>query len=169
MKILTVSGSSRIQSSNARLLDALPDLFPEHSIKRFQSLDQLPLFNADEDQHPWPASVLDWRSSVALSNALIICTPEYLHNLPAVLKNALEWLKSSGELFHKPVLAMSFTPHAPRGDKAMQSLLWSLQALEARVEAQVPLYQKELSFDDNGHIVEAEQREMLLEALKLML
>ena len=156
MKVMTISGSSGHHSSNALLLDALPALFPQQSIYRYKALDHLPLFRASIDHHPWPAEVIQWRKAVAESDAIVISTPEYIHNLPALLKNALEWISTSGELAQKRVLAMTFLPTAPRGEKAMQSLLWSLKALDARVVAQLPLFRDEILFDDNGRLLDSD-------------
>ena len=163
MNILTVSGSSGQHSSNAMLLDAIPALYPQYAIHRYTTLDQLPLFRASEDHHPWPEEVIRWRMAAEDADGIVICTPEYIHNLPAMLKSALEWLSSSGELTRKRVLAITFSPSAPRGQKAMESLLWSLQALNAKVVAQLPLYRDKMEFDDDGRLVENEGL-MLLKA-----
>ncbi len=162
--ILSISGSTRAQSSNAQLLEAIPPLFPDYRFNRYTDLAKLPLFQAELDKHPWPKEVLQWRTAVANTDALIIATPAYLFNLPAVLKNGLEWLSTSGELQQKPILAITLTPHPPRGEKAMQSLLWSLQALEARVVGQLPLYLSEMEEGALG----AEIKEMLREAIQLL-
>ena len=168
MKILTLSGSARNDSSNVRLLEALPVLFPEYHFRRYEQLAALPLFTANLQNETKPESVKNWQNALNEAEAVIICTPEYIHNLPALLKNALEWVTASGELAHKKVLAISFTPHPPRGEKAMQSLIWSLQALEANVVAQLPLYQNELHFADKGNLLENEAVEMLREAILLL-
>lgn len=168
MKILTISGSSRSDSSNSKLLDAFPQLFPDLSFERYKDLDKLPLFRAEDDQHPWPATVLDWRHQLMQSNALIICTPEYIHNMPALIKNALEWVTSSGELAKKRVWPLTFTPHQPRGEKAMQSLLWSLQALDAQIIGQLELYQNEITFDKNKVNMEADMLDMLKMGMELL-
>ena len=128
----------------------------------------MPLFQADADKHPWQGAVLAWRKAIANSEAVIISTPEYIHNIPALLKNALEWVTSSGELAQKRVLAITFTPHEPRGEKTMQSLLWSLQALTANVVVSLPLYQNEIVFDTNGNFIDNEAIEMLKEGLNLL-
>ncbi len=167
MKILSISGSSRKESSNSKLLDALPFLLEGYSFKRYTSIDQLPLFAAELDKHPWPLAVIKWRKAVADTDAIIIATPEYIYNLPALIKNALEWLTSSGELMKKPVLPITFTPNEPRGEKAMQSLLWSLQALDARILGQLPLYQQEIKFDTEGKLIKNEAALMLIEAIQL--
>ena len=98
----------------------------------------------------------------------LLTAPEYLHNLPALVKNALEWLTTSGELQQKPVLPITFTPHPPRGERAMQSLLWSLQALKARVVAQLPLYQNEMAEEQGVYRLGNELEEIMAESLKLL-
>jgi len=50
----------------------------------------------------------------------------------------------------------------------MQSLLWSLQALNSQVVAQLPLYQNEIEFDEKNQFVMNEQIEMLKEAIFLL-
>jgi len=168
MKILTISGSTRTDSANTRLLSALPTLFPQHTFQYYVQINQLPLFQAELDKYPWHTEVVDWRKAIADADAVIISIPEYIHNMPALIKNALEWVTSSGELAQKRTLAMTFTPHEPRGEKAMQSLLWSLQALDANVVVSLPLYQQEVEFDINGQLIENEAREMLIEAINIL-
>lgn len=166
--ILTICGSARAQSSNSQLLDVLPLLFPETTFNRYVDFPKLPLFQAELDHHPWPIEVIQWRAAVTNADALIIATPAYLFNLPAMLKNGLEWLTTSGELLQKPVLAITLTPHPPRGEKAMQSLLWSLQALEARVVGQLPLYLSEMKIENEQMELGEEIKELLEEAIQLL-
>jgi NAD(P)H-dependent FMN reductase len=165
--LLAFAGSSRPDSSNARLLDELARLFPDRDIRRTELPAQLPLFRAEADRHPWPPRVLDWRREVAAAGGLIIATPAYLDNLPALVKNALEWLTSSGELTGKPVLAITLTPHPPRGERALQALLWSLSALEANVLAQLPLYQSDFEKSSGGLTLPDELQDLLREAIGL--
>ena len=112
--------------------------------------------------------MLEWRKQVNESDAVIISIPEYIYNLPAIIKNALEWIATSGEFVGKPVLPITFTPHEPRGEKAMQSLCWSLQALDAQIVVQLPLFQNEISFEKDHSLVQNESVEMLKEAVKLL-
>lgn len=168
MKILTVSGSSRTESSNTKLLDSLTGLFSEKTFEKGEVVNDLPLFKPENDKHPWDENVLTWRQLLQESDAVIFCIPEYIHNLPALIKNALEWVASSGELVGKPVLALTFTPHEPRGEKAMQSLLWSLQALDARVVGQLALFQKEIIFEEGKIVAEADILDILKEAIELL-
>ena len=168
MLIHTISGSARTQSSNRRLLASLHTIRPQHQFVHLDVIQDLPLFRANLDAHPWPPAVLEWRAAIAKADAIIICTPEYLHNMPALLKNGLEWLSSSGELVGKAVLPITFTPHAPRGEKTMQSLTWTLQALDAKIVTQLPLYQQETTFEPSGEIAAGMSLEMLQMAIDLL-
>lgn len=168
MRIITLSGSSRPAATNTMLLQSIESLFPEHQVIHHHAIHELPLFRPENDSFPWPDLVIQWRKAVDQADSLIISTPEYIHNIPAVLKNALEWLTSSGEMADKRVLPITFTPHPPRGEKAMQSLIWSLSALNARIVTQLPLYQSEIEFDQNGDILNEEIREVLMEAVALL-
>lgn len=168
MLLCTISGSARPDSSNRRLLNALPTLLPQHEVIGGR-IHALPLFLDGQDHAPWPVEVLAWRAALQRCDAVVVSTPAYLHNMPASLKNALEWIASSGELVDKPVLPITLTPHPPRGDRAMQSLCWSLQALNARVVTQLSLYNRDLSYDIKGVLEPSEGQELLSAALHILL
>ncbi|MEM7574484.1 MAG: NADPH-dependent FMN reductase [Bacteroidota bacterium] len=169
MQILAFAGSDRLASSNFQLLRAAARLRPDWAVGLSRLPGQLPLFRAQLDQNPLPATVIAWRHALQSADAVIISTPEYAHNLPALVKNALEWVVSSGELAAKPVLPITLTPHAPRGDKAMQSLLWTLQAMDARIVTQLPLYQTQCNWSETGDDLQAcEAKELLEAALQLL-
>ncbi|MFT4534351.1 MAG: chromate reductase [Saprospiraceae bacterium] len=165
MKILTISGSSRSDSSNSRLLDHLSDLGFDHNYERTNLHFELPLFQAELDSSPLPDSVINWRNKLLTADAVIICIPEYIHNLPAVIKNALEWIASSGELVGKRVISITFTPHEPRGERAMQSLVWSLQALDANIIVELPLFKSQITYVPE---IRGEGAELLKEAINLL-
>ncbi len=168
-KVLMISGSAKVGSTNTKLLNAIPFLFPNHKFSRFENLQLLPIFTEIIDQTSYPEIVLDWRKEVEKADAVIIATPEYIFNLPAIIKNALEWLTASGELVQKKVLPITFMPTAPRGAKAMESLIWSLQGLNAQIVTQLPLYQDEIKFDKNGKFIPNENLEILKEAIQLLI
>lgn len=167
MLLHTISGSARADSSNQRLLNALPMLLSDHEVVPL-NWQGLPLFLDGRDQAPWSPAVLAWRAALQRSDALVISTPAYLHNMPAGLKNALEWIASSGELVGKRVLPITLTPYPPRGERAMQSLCWSLEALDAHMVTQLSLYHKDLMYDRQGHLIPSEGHELLMAALELL-
>ena len=88
------------------------------------------------------------KTQVAEADAVITSTPEYRHNILAVLKNALEWMTESGELHEKSVLPITFTPAPPHGEYAMKSLLQSLNASKARIVAELSLYRNGFAFEN---------------------
>lgn len=165
--ILLLSGSPAPDSANSKLLFALGRMSEKPSAFAGY-LPELPVFQPYGEDAQLPLPVVRLRKDAGEATAVIISTPAYLHNVPAVLKNALEWLTTTGELHGKPVLVFTFTPGAPRGDRARQSLLWSLEALHARVVAEQALYQPEVALTPEGDIGNPDSRELLEEALRLL-
>ncbi|MDB4655442.1 NAD(P)H-dependent oxidoreductase [Flavobacteriales bacterium] len=143
--ILAISGSASNNSSNKQLLECFKASFSDdYSIDVVDGLASFPLFSPQLLEAGIPENVKEFKSKVSSAEAVIISTPEYLHNIPAVLKNALEWMTASGELYEKSVLAITFTPAPPRGEFAMNSLLQSLKTSKAKVLAEIPLYRNNL-------------------------
>lgn len=137
-------------------------------VKVFDGLWELPLFSPQRETEGIPDNVRQLRETVGNAEAVIISTPEYLHNIPAVLKNALEWTTHSGELADKPVLPITFTPYEPRGEYAMRSLLESLKASKARIVTELPLYLKQLPIENGKVIFDEDHRFLIAEAIKLL-
>ncbi|MGE7837324.1 NADPH-dependent FMN reductase [Viridibacillus arvi] len=133
-KIIAISGSIREGSSNTNILKTIAAYIPEsieYSI--YEGIKDLPHFNPDIDRTEPPAVVTEFRKTMSETNALIICTPEYAKSVPGVLKNALEWLVSSAELYKKPVAVITASPSIEGGDKAHESLLLTLGMLDTVV------------------------------------
>ena len=168
-QILCICGSASENSSNLELLRRIEAAFSDtYGFVVYDELRNLPLFTPTRLKEGDAPSVQTLKQTVAAAHAVVISTPEYLHNIPAVLKNALEWMTVSGELADKPVLPITFTPAPPRGEYAMRSLLQSLTALKANVVAELPLYRSEM-MDGNGMIALNEPHtELLRQALALL-
>lgn len=104
MKIIGISGSLRSSSTNTALLYATAALAPkELDLTIYKGLGDLPHFTPELDGDTSPRAVRDWRALLENSDGVLIGTPEYVYGMPGVLKNALDWLVSSGELVGKPV------------------------------------------------------------------
>ena len=92
MKIATLCGSIRKESSNYSILKAVGKYFDGHQCINLD-LSVLPFFDPDNQYgDDVPPSVLKMREIVAASDLLIISTPEYAHGIPGILKNGLEWI-----------------------------------------------------------------------------
>lgn len=168
-RILAISGSASENSSNEQLLSAIARTFAERfQFEVYERLTTLPLFTPARQKSGIPEAVSELKHLVSEADAVIISTPEYLHNIPAVLKNALEWMTESGELADKPVLPITFTPHEPRGIYAMASLVESLKASKAKVVAELPLFQNEMKTESGIIELNDEHMHLIQEALKLL-
>lgn len=169
MQILAISGSASKKSSNTEMLEAIGEAFSEdYNIEVFDQLRDFPLFRPEDLEKEIPTLIQDFKQKIVKADAIIICTPEYTHNIPAVLKNAIEWITASGELADKKVLPITFTPHEPRGEYAMQSLLNSLKTMNANVVTQMPLYKTEIEFNEEGIQFNDEYEFLIGEGLKLL-
>ena len=164
--ILTINGSSRPDQHNARLLCAISKRYKQFEFKSYHDLSSLPLYIADQESWRTNQHVRDFRHLVREVDAVIISTPEYIHGLPAILKNALEWLTESGELHDKKVMAICYSPHEPRGSKCLKTLLDSLKALNAQILGSLQLYQNELNVDAEVNMHGEASLLLLEEAIK---
>lgn len=133
MRVLAISGSLQAGSSNTRLLETARDAAPPGvEVVMFRSVGNMPHFTANHDGSMDDA-VQELRSGLALADAVLIATPEYAHALPGSLKNALDWIVGSGELYEKPVGVLSAAPSADRGGNAREMLERTLRAQGAVV------------------------------------
>ena len=134
MKILAISGSLRVASSNTALLEAAVQLAPPSvDIEPWRGLGELPHFNPDldvDDAAALPAAVRDLRSRVGLADALLLSTPEYAHGLPGSFKNVLDWLVRSTEFPGKTVAVLN---PSSRSIHARDQLLLVLSTMSARL------------------------------------
>jgi len=169
MRFLTICGSTRHESTTARFLAAFAKTYPEHEWVAAPNLSELPLFTPERLAAGRPKACTVLAKAVETADTVLIATPEYAHNMPAALKSALEWLVASGEFSRKPVIAMSCTPHAPRGEYCMKSLVWTLQALDAQVLAEVPVYGFEKHAQQSDSINEPALREMTDTLMEMVL
>jgi chromate reductase, NAD(P)H dehydrogenase (quinone) len=110
--ILAISGSLREKSLNSALLSSVISMIPSRgTVVNYSEMAQLPHFNPDLDLDDIDAAVANWRRNLKKANGVLICTPEYAKGVPGSLKNALDWVVSSGEFVNKPVAVISASPH----------------------------------------------------------
>ncbi|MHC9086532.1 NADPH-dependent FMN reductase [Luteimonas sp. RIT-PG2_3] len=89
LKIAVIVGSLRKTSFNAQLADVLATLAPKGvSFERLQ-IDDLPLYNQDDDDHQ-PAAAQRLKKAIREADGVLFVTPEYNRSLPGVLKNAID-------------------------------------------------------------------------------
>ncbi|WP_336789912.1 NAD(P)H-dependent oxidoreductase [Gordonia malaquae] len=108
VKIAVLVGSLRAGSINRQLAEiALENLPAGVEASIVEGLGDLAFYNEDIDTpETLPAGVAEVRGAVADADAVLLVTPEYNGTLPAVLKNAIDWLSrpyGAGALVGKPV------------------------------------------------------------------
>lgn len=88
-EIAVIVGSLRKDSWNRKLAQAVMGLAPPDFVCKTLRIDDLPLYNQDEDDNQ-SASVLRLKKEVSASQGVIFVTPEYNRSVPGVLKNAID-------------------------------------------------------------------------------
>lgn len=87
--IAVIVGSLRRDSFNRRLAEAVVRLAPPEYTFRQLKIDDLPLYNQDDDANQ-AAPVKRLKQQIMESQGLLFVTPEYNRSIPGVLKNALD-------------------------------------------------------------------------------
>ena len=140
VKILAISGSLRSGSSNTTLLQAAIDLAPTNvEMRLYNGLNDLPHFNPDLEAVEL-SSVTDLRSQIAWADGLLMCSPEYAHGVPGVLKNALDWLVISSEFVGKPIALFNASPRATHAQASLIEIMTTMAGQivsEACIEVQL--------------------------------
>ncbi|TSB07161.1 NAD(P)H-dependent oxidoreductase [Streptomyces sp. NBC_01525] len=133
MRLVALSGSLRARSSNGAVLRSALAFFDGPATTA--DIAALPHFNPDLDGEgatpPEPVAAL--RATVAAADALLVVSPEYAHGIPGALKNALDWLVSSGECVDKPVAVITASPFPTGGDHANAQLREVLRMMTGQV------------------------------------
>jgi NAD(P)H-dependent FMN reductase len=97
IKVLTLVGSLRAASINRQIAELAAEVAPEGvTVTIFDQLGELPFYNEDIDNEAAEggvsAAVTALRAVAAEADATLVVTPEYNGSIPAVIKNAIDWL-----------------------------------------------------------------------------
>lgn len=165
MRFFCISGSARKHSKNIYLLKYLQTLIPEHEFKLLEQIEMLPVFFDGSDySHPL---IIQLRKEIIQCDGVIVSAPEYLHDVPAALKNIFEWMNEGSYLGDKKIIALTYTPVAPRGEKAIASLLNILKALKTNTLTSLSLYHTDIQFKENGRLIFDKTDRVLTEMINL--
>ncbi|MDD5099591.1 MAG: NAD(P)H-dependent oxidoreductase [Syntrophales bacterium] len=88
-KIAVIVGSLRKDSFNRKLANAIIKLAPSEFMFRQVRIDDLPLYNQDDDMNQ-AESVKRLKNEIKGVQGLLFVTPEYNRSIPGVLKNAID-------------------------------------------------------------------------------
>ncbi|MFH8786923.1 NADPH-dependent FMN reductase [Streptomyces roseoverticillatus] len=108
VRILALVGSLRAGSHNRQLAEAAVKIAPAGTdVQLLEGLADVPFYNEDIDvEGSVPEAAAELREAVARADALLLVAPEYNGTMPAVLKNAIDWVSrpfGAGAIAGKPV------------------------------------------------------------------
>lgn len=105
--VLVLVGSLRAASVNRQIAELAAETAPQGVVVNvYRDLGAVPFYNEDIDNADAPASVVALRAAGAEADAVLVVTPEYNGSIPAVLKNAIDWLSrpfGAGAVKDKPL------------------------------------------------------------------
>jgi chromate reductase len=164
-KIALVTGSLRRGSFNRQLGKAVARLAPPEFSFHDIRIDDLPLYNQDDDSTP-AATVQRLREEVRASDGIVFVTPEYNRSVPGVLKNAIDHASrpyGQSVWAGKPAGILGASVGAPGSSMAQQHLRNILAYLDVPTlgQPEVFLQVNEEFFDGEGNIANTGTRAFL--------
>ena len=154
LKILVIPGSLRTGSLNARLAAAAVHEFAQAGaeVTRISLGDfPLPIYDGDlQTKSGVPKNAVNLKRMIGAHHGVLIVTPEYNSSVPALVKNAIDWVSRvqdaheiRGQIFRERAFAIAAASESRLGGtRALAALRLILAACQATV---VP-HQLALSF-----------------------
>jgi chromate reductase, NAD(P)H dehydrogenase (quinone) len=162
MTVATLCGSERTGSLNRALLSAALDLAPPTLRFERMSIRDLPMYDPEIDASAVPPAVTSLRARVSAAHALLIVTPEHNYSVPALLKNAIDWLSRgpATALAGKPLALMGASPGAGGTVRAQAHLrqIAVFLDLHAINKPEVLLGNAHQAFDADGKLIDEAAR-----------
>ena len=159
LKILVIPGSLRTGSLNAKLAAAAAYQFTQAGaeVTRISLGDfPLPIYDGDlQTKSGVPKPAINLKRMMSAHHGVLIVTPEYNSSVPALLKNAIDWVsrvhelhEARGQVFRERAFAIAAASgNRLGGTRALAALRLILSACHATV---IP-NQLALSFADEAY------------------
>jgi chromate reductase, NAD(P)H dehydrogenase (quinone) len=164
-QIAVIVGSNRRESINRKLAQALIKLGAGKFDAKIVRIDDLPIFNQDNEGN-LPPEVVRFKDEIAKADGVIFVTPEHNRSIPTALKNAVDWGArpyGKNSWAGKPVFITGTSPGAIGTALAQQHLRnvlgASLNALVFGGEAYLTF--KPNLVDDQGNIADDSTKSFL--------
>ena len=165
LKILVIPGSLRTGSLNAKLAAVAAHQFAQTGVEvtRLSLADfPLPIYDGDlQTRSGVPKHAVDLKRMIGTHHGVLIVTPEYNSSVPALLKNAVDWVsrvhdahESRGEVFRGRAFAVAGASHSRLGgSRALAALRLILSACHALViPNQLALAFADEAYDDRDRL-----------------
>jgi len=153
VRILALVGSLRAGSTNRQLAEAAVKVAPEGAeVDLFEGLAEIPFYNEDLDvEGSVPAAAARLREAALAADAFLLFSPEYNGTIPAVLKNAIDWLSrpyGASALSGKPFAALGATPTRFGGKWSHEDARRSATVAGAHVVADIAISESTIDRED---------------------
>ena len=163
--IALVVGSLRRESINRRLAAAVTKLAPAEFAFQSVRIDDLPLYNQDDDADQ-AVPVKRLKGEIEAARGVIFVTPEYNRSVPGVLKNAIDHASrpyGRSAWAGKPAGVIGASVGAPGASMAQQHLRNVLAYLDMPTlgQPEVFIHVTEGFFDASGGIANASSKAFL--------
>ncbi len=165
LKILVIPASLRTGSLNAKLAAVAAHQFAQAGIEvtRLSLADfPLPIYDGDlQTRSGVPKNAVDLKRMIGAHHGVLIVTPEYNSSVPALLKNAIDWVsrvqdthESRGQVFRERAFAVAGASHSRLGgSRALAALRLILSACHALViPNQLALAFADEAYDDRDRL-----------------
>ncbi|WP_150466393.1 NADPH-dependent FMN reductase [Francisella sp. SYW-9] len=157
MKCLFLSGSFHSKSRSLAILKNLEAFFKDDNIV-IPNLNELPFYSEDYCENK-PNLVIDLVDHVEGSDGIVICSPEYNHSIPAVLKNAIDWISRpayNSVLKNKPITIITQASSSVGGARAQAHIKLVLDATLSKIHPchEMMISGAEAIFDQNMQIID---------------
>ncbi|MEM7288395.1 MAG: NADPH-dependent FMN reductase, partial [Actinomycetota bacterium] len=113
LRFVALVGSLRADSFNRQVMESAQSLLPDSVTLEEVPLREVPMYDGDVEAAGDPDAVVALKRSVSVSDGLIIFTPEYNISVPALVKNAIDWLSrphGSGAISAVPTGVVAASP-----------------------------------------------------------
>lgn len=159
MKFVGIVGSNAELSYNRKLLHFIKKHFEEQFELEILEIDEIPLFNPDENWHDSFQLRLLY-NKITRADGVIIATPEHNHTISAALKSTIEWLSYDVHPFEdKPVMVVGASYYDQGTSRAQIHLRKILDAPGVNAYVlpgnEFLLGKAKQAFNDKGDIVDA--------------
>lgn len=164
-QIVVVVGSLRRESFNRQLADAVIALAPPEFSFKHARIDDLPLYNQDDDANP-ADPVKRLKAEITESQGVLFVTPEYNRSISGVLKNAIDHASrpyGQSAWAGKPAGVMGASIGSTGTSMAQQHLRTILAYLDMPTlgQPEVFIHVKEGLFGEDGGIANESSRKFL--------
>ncbi|MBA6413431.1 NAD(P)H-dependent oxidoreductase [Parahaliea sp. F7430] len=162
LNVLGISGSLRRDSYNTAALRVARDNAPSDMNIEFADLSEIPLYNQDLRDEKVPAAVTKLVEQIIAADALLFSTPEYNYSMPAVLKNAIDWVsrEQPQPFAGKPAAIMSSSMSLLGGVRAQYDLRRSMVFLDVHClnKPEVMIASAHERFDEQGRLTDEDTK-----------